>query len=131
MTSPSKKKARTESSPTTSPQLVGLENLGNTCYLNAVMQCLAHTDFALYFFVCDKILLGVLGKEWKKLISNLKISDKKINATKPKALRKINRRKNTNRILMIISIVFFVSWAPLNILNIIINTENPFKVWLF
>ena len=78
MTSPSKKKARTESSPTTSLQLVGLENLGNTCYLNAVMQCLAHTDFALYFFVCDKILLGVLGKEWKKLISNLKISDKKI-----------------------------------------------------
>ena len=61
----------------------------------------------------------------------IKISDKKINATKPKALRKINRRKNTNRILMIISIVFFVSWAPLNILNIIINTENPFKVWLF
>ena len=60
----------------------------------------------------------------------IKISDKKINATKPKALRKINRRKNTNRILMIISIVFFVSWAPLNILNIIINTENPFKVWL-
>ena len=60
----------------------------------------------------------------------IKISDKRITATQQSALRKMNRRKRTNCILTTISIVFFVSWAPLNILNVIINTENPFKVVL-
>ena len=47
-----------------------------------------------------------------------------------KIYRKINRRRRTNIILTVISSVFFVSWAPLNILNVVINTSNPFEVKL-
>ena len=47
-----------------------------------------------------------------------------------KIYRKINRRRRTNIILTVISSVFFVSWAPLNILNVVINTANPFEVKL-
>ena len=45
--------------------------------------------------------------------------------------RKMNRRRRTNIILSIICIVFFVTWAPLNILNVIINTKNPFQVSVY
>jgi len=58
----------------------------------------------------------------------IRISDQRINASQPSALRKMNRRKKTNFILGTTSIVFFISWAPLNILNVIINTYNPFEV---
>ena len=59
----------------------------------------------------------------------IKTSDKRVTSNNQHtAQRKMNRRKRTNFILAATSIVFFVSWAPLNILNVIINTENPFKV---
>ena len=32
--------------------------------------------------------------------------------------RKLARRKKTNRMLIMVSFVFFLSWAPLNILNL-------------
>ena len=47
-------------------------------------------------------------------------------SSKPRMLRQIHRRKKTNIILTLISFVFFISWAPLNILNVIINIYNPF-----
>ena len=49
-------------------------------------------------------------------------------ATSFKILRNAQRRKRTNIILMLISAVFFISWAPLNILTILIKTANPFTV---
>ena len=45
-----------------------------------------------------------------------------------RARRKISRRKRTDILLTVISLVFFVSWAPLNILNVAVNVNNPFKV---
>ena len=43
-------------------------------------------------------------------------------------MRKISRRKRTDILLTLISLLFFLSWAPLNVLNVVINTANPFKV---
>ena len=38
----------------------------------------------------------------------------------------MERRKKTNRMLITVTIIFFVSWAPLNLFNILIDTFEPF-----
>ena len=43
-------------------------------------------------------------------------------------IRKQTRRKRTDILLTVISILFFLSWAPLNALNAVINIENLFEV---
>ena len=40
--------------------------------------------------------------------------------------RQMERRKRTNRMLISVSIIFFVSWAPLNLFNIFIDIFEPF-----
>ena len=39
----------------------------------------------------------------------------------------MERRKKTNRMLITVSIIFFMSWAPLNIFNIVIDIFEPFQ----
>ena len=46
------------------------------------------------------------------------------------ARRKIRRTNKTNRMLMMVSLVFFISWAPLNIFNLVLDIFSPFKVCL-
>lgn len=38
------------------PGLVGLENLGNTCYMNCALQCLSHTSLFKDYFLSDAYL---------------------------------------------------------------------------
>ena len=42
--------------------------------------------------------------------------------------RKLARRKKTNRLLISASIIFFISWAPLNIYNLVLDIFSPFDV---
>ena len=41
------------------PGLVGMHNLGNTCYFNAIMQCLSHIDIFAEYFGSDYFLQDV------------------------------------------------------------------------
>ena len=40
--------------------------------------------------------------------------------------RQMERRKKTNRMLITVTIIFFVSWAPLNLFNILLDIFEPF-----
>ena len=46
-----------------------------------------------------------------------------------KSNRKLARRKKTNLMLILVSLVFFLSWAPINIYNLVLDIGHPFKVF--
>ena len=45
-----------------------------------------------------------------------------------KNTRKLARRRKTNLMLIIVSLVFFISWAPINFYNLVLDVVHPFKV---
>ena len=40
----------------------------------------------------------------------------------------MERRKKTNRMLIGVSLLFFLSWAPINMFNIVLDNFEPFGV---
>ena len=36
------------------PGVVGIKNHGNTCFINAILQCLSYTDILAEYFVLDQ-----------------------------------------------------------------------------
>ena len=48
--------------------------------------------------------------------------------TSQRQVRMIARRKRTDKILLSATLVFFLSWAPLNILNLVLDFQTPVEV---
>ncbi len=64
--------------PTFNRGLVGMSNIGNSCYLNAALQCLLHSDIIVNFFtqtnvyICENSpLQGQLAKSFVKLCNDM------------------------------------------------------------
>ena len=62
-----------------------------------------------------------------RISNSLKI-ESTLNNSRQRRERNNARRKRTNKILVSVSLVFFISWAPLNILTLALDFYQPFEV---
>lgn len=78
--------------PTSNHGLTGLKNLGNTAYLNSIIQCLSNTPELMYYYISDSYkkdikisnvkkkgsVSGKLSREFADLLGKLWIDNKKV-----------------------------------------------------
>ena len=76
-------------------------------------------------YLLPSIIIGFIYWKVCKSFPIIQTNSKKPNI---RLMRKMARRRRTNNILIGISLVFFICWAPINILNISLNINTMFKV---
>ena len=90
----------------------------------------SETDRQIYTLVCFIIQYLIPSLSVCLLYTKMMSSSKQISFHVSKKIRKrkLSRRKKTNRMLIMVSFVFFLSWAPLNILNLTYDLFSSFQV---
>ena len=70
----------------------------------------------------------IIGYIYYKVCKAIPVTQTSSKTTNNRVIRKMARRRRTNNILIGVSLVFFICWAPINILNISLNISNMLKV---
>ena len=85
--------------PNTPPILIGLENIGATCYMNASLQCLSNTKKFTKFFLCDydykKDDKKLMTNEYYKLLKKLWNKENNNKPIKPTSFKEILSKQNS------------------------------------
>ena len=76
-------------------------------------------------YLIPSIIIGYIYCKVCKALPNIRTNAPKTNM---RMIRKMARRKRANIILVGVSLIFFICWAPINILNIFMNISTMFKV---
>ena len=92
----------------------------------------AHVNYHLtYTIICFLVQYFIpsiiIGYIYYKVCKSIPITQTS-KTTNNRTIRKMARRRRTNNILIAVSLVFFICWAPINMLNILLNISNMLKV---
>jgi ubiquitin C-terminal hydrolase len=60
------------------PPLIGLDNIGATCYMNATLQCFCHMEKFVNFFKYGDQIIELVRKDKKKLSSSFRLLIEKL-----------------------------------------------------
>ena len=60
------------------PPLIGLQNIGATCYMNATLQCFCHIEKFVNFFKYSQQVIQITKQDKKKLTSSFKLLMEKL-----------------------------------------------------
>ena len=82
--------------PNSPPILIGLENIGATCYMNASLQCLSNTKKFTKYFLCDfkKSEKKIMANEYYKLIKQLWKKENNNKPVKPTSFKELLSKEN-------------------------------------
>ena len=83
--------------PNTPPILIGLENIGATCYMNASLQCLSNSKKFTKYFLCDykKDKKKIMANEYYKLLKNLWNKENNNKPIKPTSFKEVLSKENS------------------------------------
>lgn len=95
----------------TVPGLTGLSNLGNTCYMNSILQCLSAVDSLKAYFLSEQFKKPLTSRQKKKIAAKY-IEDKKLDKETPVTIKTTHLdKKCRNTVTYQLFLVIKAIWA--------------------